>query len=114
MDIKDIARVCHEANRTYCELIGDFTQVSWYAAPDWQKDSAIKGVLFIQSNPNAPSSASHDSWLQEKKINGWKYGPIKNVEKKEHPCFVPYDDLPLEQRRKDHLFGAICRALLIE
>ena len=31
-----------------------------------------------------------------------------------HPCLVPYDELPQEQRAKDHLFGAVARALAFE
>ena len=41
---------------------------------------------------------------------GWKYGPVKDADKKEHPCFLPYHNLPLEQRMKDYLFGAIVAA----
>ena len=112
MDIEQIARVCHETNRAYCETIGDTSQAVWDAAPQWQKESAIKGVEFIIANPNAKPSASHDSWLAEKKATGWKYGPVKDPDKKEHPCYVPYDDLPEEQQIKDHLFGAIVRSFV--
>jgi hypothetical protein len=45
--------------------------------------------------------------MQEKKAAGWIYGPVKDPEKKEHPCIVPYDQLPIEQRTKDYLFKAI-------
>jgi hypothetical protein len=84
----------------------------WELAPEWQRESAIKGVQFILDNPDAPPSASHDSWLEEKRRDGWKYGPVKDAEKKEHPCFVPYEELPLDQRRKDFIFGAVARACL--
>ena len=110
--IADIARVCHEANRTYCQTIGDNSQPPWENAPGWQCESAVKGVQFIINNPGAPASASHDSWLEEKKSTGWKYGPVKDADKKEHPCFVPYDELPAAQKRKDYLFGAIVRAMV--
>jgi len=46
-----------------------------------------------------------------KKEQGWKLGPVKDLEKKEHPCFCPYGDLPLEQRVKDFLFAAIVETL---
>jgi len=36
---------------------------------------------------------------------------VKDPEKKQHPCFVPYDELPIQQRRKDALFVSIVRAL---
>lgn len=109
--IESIARVCHEANRAYCATLGDTSQVAWEDAPEWQRASAVKGVEFNLANPDAPPSASHDSWLEEKRATGWKYGPVKDAEKKEHPCFVPYDELPEDQRRKDHLFKAVVAAL---
>lgn len=112
MLIEDIARICHEANRAYCLSLKDLTQVSWEYAPEWQRESAIKGVQFIIDNPLADPSASHVSWLKEKEETGWKYGPVKDAEKKEHPCCVPYYELPIEQRRKDHIFGAVVRACL--
>lgn len=109
--LEGIARICHEANRAYCLSIGDNSQLAWTDAPEWQRTSAVNGVLFALRNPGAPPSASHESWLAEKQATGWKYGPIKDPEKKEHPCFVPYEQLPLEQRRKDHLFQAVARAI---
>lgn len=111
MDAIAIANVCHDANRAYCRTIGDFSQEPWESAPKWQVESAIKGVEFCLANPDAPASANHDAWLKVKEAEGWKYGEVKDVEKKEHPCFVPYDQLPPEQQRKDALFKAIVAAL---
>lgn len=62
-------------------------------------------------NPEAGASDSHDSWLKEKLENGWSYGPDKDVEKKEHPCCVPYEQLPDEQKAKDYLFRGIIHAI---
>lgn len=106
MDIIKIARLCHEVNRAYCQSIGDYSQPKWDDAPQWQKESAIKGVQFHIDNPSASPSASHDSWLAEKASTGWKYGPVKDADKKEHPCFVPYEQLPSEQKAKDYIFKA--------
>ena len=111
MTIGDIAKVCHEANRGLCETQHDNSQTCWEMAPQWQKDSAVTGVKFNLGNPDALPSASHDCWLEEKERDGWKYGKIKDPEKKEHPCFVPYEQLPANQQAKDHLFKAIVSAL---
>jgi len=113
MHVVQIARVAHEANRAYCQAIGDNSQVAWDDAPDWQRESAIKGVEFTIANPSAPPSASHESWLAEKAATGWKYGPVKDADKKEHPCYVPYEQLPVEQRLKDSLFQGVVRSLSI-
>ncbi|WP_458098612.1 RyR domain-containing protein [Roseomonas sp. WA12] len=110
-DITMIARACHEVNRAYCASLGDHSQLAWEDAPEWQRRSAVVGVEFTLANPDAKPSDSHESWLREKVADGWKYGPVKDPEAKEHPCFVPYDQLPAEQRTKDYLFQAIVRVL---
>ncbi len=111
MNTEQIAVVCHEANRAYCRLLGDWTQQTWESADQWQRDSAILGVRFALDNPDAPASAQHDAWLADKLSNGWKYGSSKNANLREHPCCVAYDKLPPEQQRKDALFKAIVSAL---
>jgi hypothetical protein len=111
MDIQSIAMVAHEANRAYCLSIGDYSQLPWGGAPEWQRQSAENGVKFHLENPTSRPSDSHEEWLKEKEATGWKYGPVKDPEKKEHPCFVPYNELPEEQKKKDALFIAVVRAL---
>lgn len=111
LSVLAVAAICHEANRALCERLGDTSQVSFIDAPAWQRDSAVNGVQFCLQNPDAPPSANHESWLKQKEEEGWKYGPIKNVEAKEHPCFVPYEELPDAQKAKDYLFKAIVSGL---
>lgn len=108
---EEVAKICHEANRSLCETQGDYSQPSWGEAPQWQRDSAIFGVQFHINNPDAGPDDSHKSWLAEKEAAGWKYGPVKNPETKEHPCFVPYDQLPEDQQAKDYLFKGIVHSL---
>lgn len=110
-EIDKIAKVAHEVNRAYCQSIGDDTQASWGDAPAWQKNSARDGVKFHLLNPDATPENSHENWLKDKERDGWKYGPEKNADKKEHPCFRPYSELPQEQRSKDFLFRAVIHAL---
>jgi len=114
MTNEQIACVCHQANKAYCEAIGDNSQPDWTAAPDWQKESAIKGVAFTVENPDAPDSAQHEAWCADKVAGGWQYGPEKDSEKKTHPCIIPYDQLPVEQRRKDALFRGVVKAMMME
>lgn len=110
MKIEEIAKMCHEVNRAYCAFLGDTSQVPWSEAPDWQRTSAEKGVVFHIDNPDAGPAASHNSWLEEKRATGWKYGPVKDADKKEHPCFVAFEELPKEQQLKDVLFKAVVDA----
>jgi hypothetical protein len=112
--VTDIAKVAHETNRTYCSTIGDHSQQKWETAPEWQRKSAINGVVFhlerLRGGATPAPSASHESWLEEKRRDGWRYGAVKRPDLKEHPCFVPYDELPPAQKLKDYLFGAVVKA----
>jgi hypothetical protein len=109
--IIDVAIICHEANRAFCIINGDMSQEPFLVAPKWQKKSAVDGVRFHLLNPDATPENSHENWLKGKIADGWIYGPVKDVEKKIHPCMAPYSELPAHQQAKDHLFRAIVHAL---
>lgn len=107
----NIAKLAHEINRAYCASIGDHSQVAWEDAPEWQRESAEAGVKYHLSYPEGVSpKKSHNSWLRQKKADGWVYGPVKDPVAKEHPCMVDYEQLPADQRLKDSLFGAVVEA----
>jgi len=111
LSVEEIARVCHEVNRAYCQSQGDNTQLPWEQAPEWAKKSAIVGVNLHITNPDAGPKASHESWFAQKDADGWVYGPEKLPEFKQHPCMVPFEDLPLAQQAKDYIFRGVVRAL---
>ena len=67
--------------------------------------------MFAMQNSDASPSAQHEAWMRDKVADGWVYGPVKDADAKTHPCMVPYDQLPPEQRVKDHVFKAIVNAL---
>ena len=108
LSVEKIARVAHEANRAWCAANGDLSHLPWDEAPAWQKHSAREGVKAHLKADLTPRD-SHTMWLGQKARDGWVYGPVKNETYKEHPCMVPYDELPPEQRIKDALFSLIVR-----
>jgi len=110
-DVDFIAKVCHEANKAYCEALGDHSQPSWEDAPDWQKSSEVNGVLFLLDNPNAGPESSHECWMKQKQAEGWKYSEFKDVEAKRHPSLMPFDCLPAPQKAKNFIFRAIVHAM---
>ena len=114
--VTEIAKVAHETNRIYCQTIGDFSQAPWDWCPQWQRDSAMNGVLAIERGAVTEPEESHENWLKEKYDKGWVYGKEKNTDLSvgclTHPCMVPFSMLPKEQQMKDHLFFAIVTTLL--
>lgn len=112
--IERTAMLCHEANRAYCASIGDDSQKPWDEAPEWQKESAKKGVALHMQNPDATAAASHESWMAEKIADGWVYGEKKDEAKKTHPCIVPFEELPVDQQVKDHIFRSVVHSALAQ
>lgn len=106
--IEAAAKAAHEANRRYCDNIGDSSQVAWDQAPEWQKASAIQGVIYAIDHHFPNGKAMHENWMEGKLAQGWVYGPEKNGDAAKgpltHPCLVPYEQLPLAQQVKDDLF----------
>lgn len=111
MNVEAIARVCHEVNRAYSQALGDNSIMPWRECPEWMKNTVITGVKFHIENPKAGPSASHERWVEEKVASGWKYGAVKDAEKKEHPCIVAFNQLSVEDRAKDFIFWRIVRTL---
>ena len=107
--VETIAAACHQQNKKYCKSIEDDSQVSWREAPKWQQDSAIHGVEAALEG--ATPEELHESWMDQKKKDGWVYGPVKNPETKTHYCMVPYAELLWDQREKDILFGEMVTQL---
>jgi len=44
---------------------------------------------------------AHDIWARQRLADGWRFGVERNDQRKEHPCLVPYDELPESERQYD-------------
>jgi hypothetical protein len=109
---EQVARVCHEANKAMQYIHGDpAPSQPWNCELYEIRKSVIEGVQHVRRG--ATPRQLHESWLAFKREHGWVYGAEKDPEAKTHPCLVPYDDLPQEQRDKDQLFLLIVTALTI-
>ena len=45
---------------------------------------------------------AHDVWARQRLAEGWRYGLVRDDSKKEHPCLVPYEELPDSEKQYDH------------
>jgi hypothetical protein len=43
----------------------------------------------------------HDSWLRIRLAQGWTLGPQRDDRTRQHPCLVPYEDLPEDEKESD-------------
>lgn len=43
----------------------------------------------------------HEVWAKNRVDEGWSYGPERDDAHKKHPCLVPYEDLPENEKDYD-------------
>ena len=57
----------------------------------------------------AISKNVHEVWAQNRIKEGWTYGPVRDDEKRQTPCLVPYEELPEEEKAYDRntAFGTL-------
>ncbi len=110
-DEERIARVVHVALSAFVQSLGETGFPDWDAAPDWMRAATLDGVRARLAEPGAPASRQHEIWTAQKLADGWRHGPVKDAERREHPSLVPYGQLTEVEKRKDALFAAIVDAL---
>lgn len=49
----------------------------------------------------ALSKNVHEVWAAGRIAAGWRYGPVRDEIKKEHPCLIPYEELSEEEKNYD-------------
>lgn len=90
----------HEANKEIQQQTGEYIPL----LDNHLTQSILDGVYFVLDNPNCTPEQQHNNWCYFKRQDGWVYGSHKDFERKEHPCLVPYNELPEIQQRKDSVF----------
>ena len=66
-----------------------------------QLDSLLQGARYGLKKLDSTPEENHENWMHCKIEQGWKYGEIKDFEKKTHPDLVPFDQLPKIEKDKD-------------
>jgi ryanodine receptor 2 len=46
---------------------------------------------------------SHDMWARQRLAQGWTWGAQRDDARKQHPCLVPYDQLPESEKEYDRI-----------
>jgi len=44
---------------------------------------------------------THENWTEQRLNEGLRYGAKRDAAKKEHPCLVPYEELPEGEKEYD-------------
>ena len=47
------------------------------------------------------SKNTHEVWSHGRIEEGWTYGETRDDERKQHPCLIPYEELPESEKEFD-------------
>jgi class 3 adenylate cyclase len=100
--------------RPWAELSEDFRHANRVQVADIPNKLYELGYELAPSHGFAPSEIKitshqleelaireHDRWLAERTRQGWSYGPVRDNARKQHPCLIPWADLPEGEKQKD-------------
>jgi ryanodine receptor 2 len=63
--------------------------------------SAVALTRDIRQLTERLAEHTHDVWSVQRLADGWRLGPARDDAKKEHPCLVPYAELPESEKEYD-------------
>jgi hypothetical protein len=64
-------------------------------------DAAAAGFRFTSAEVERMAVIEHERWVDERTVQGWKYAPVKDIDKKLSPYLVPWEQLSEEIREYD-------------
>ena len=100
MTCEEIVYVASAANDALRDVTGQKRRPI-FLHPD-TINRTVRGVTNTLADPTVTPEQSHEKWMADY---------LKEHKAEEHPCCVPYAQLPAEDKIKDELFLAIVRAL---
>lgn len=63
--------------------------------------SDVKLPIELEELVEEMSKNVHEVWAETRIRQGWTYGEQRNDKLKKHPCLVPYEELPEDEKEFD-------------
>jgi hypothetical protein len=109
---EEIAHIAYEANRMFRGALGEPPMPEWLEASPAYIENIKAGVKAALKFPGVTARESHTEWLEVMRGLGWKYGKVMDVDRRENPMILEYDDLPIPTRVGFELFASIITVLV--
>src|SRR5271166_2675143 len=87
------ARIVHEAHRALQAWLEDPCPAQpWDTLTPGQREMVINMVRLVQRG--FPYEYVHQIWVDKMTQEGWTWGAVKDPGGRQHPCVVPWEELP--------------------
>lgn len=106
MSYEELPEFMKEDNRAAANRIGSVLALAGlYLVPrageTWDEEERARIHGLIAQNLEVLAEGEHDGWVETRVRNGWRPGPKKNIEAREHHLLKPYSELSEKERNKD-------------
>jgi ryanodine receptor 2 len=64
-------------------------------------DTSEVDLSGLQSLVETLARNAHEVWAQQRVKGGWSWGAQRDDARKHHPCLVPYEELPQQEKIYD-------------
>jgi len=108
-----IVEVAHAANAAYSKTsMSQVPSVVWGQVDVVTRDSTRDAVLYVLTHQDVTAREMHARWVASKLEQGWIPSGVLDRSVRGHPNLRPFDELPIWEQLKDHLFLGVVKALL--
>lgn len=108
--VEDAARICHSAIMAISSCIGE-PCIGYDSLGESVRAGIRETIHLVLRDPRTTAEMLHVKWMTDRISEGWQYGPSKSYTSMQHPCLVPYSELPLIQKVKDSIFISVVESL---
>lgn len=108
MTSEKIAQIIHGATAPIGRIACGNPIPVWEDLSVGQRCRAAVAVDDLMRNPHIKEPEDfHDIWANPLYDDGWVWGPVYSLKTKQHPCLVPYDELPDAEKIKDMIWASL-------
>lgn len=108
---RQIAYVVHEVVRAYVEARGGY-MTPWSDARPGERKAMLHVVRNVRRQPDTPPGERHAAWCDRRRAEGWRWGPVLDIEAKAHPSLMPWPELPEDDRVRECLMIGAVKCLM--
>lgn len=77
-------------------------RTDWWFLPEDEQAMTMQAVTALRDAPEISPQQNHERWVEIMLERGWTIGPEVDLDRKEHPFLIPFEELPPAAKRMNY------------